>query len=66
VKCTHGATVGQLDEQAIFYIRSRGIDEPMARRILTQAFGGEIIHRIGNEKVRARLDALLQERLINL
>ncbi len=66
VKCTHGATVGQLDQEGIFYLRSRGIDEPAARRILTYAFGGEIINRIQNEKVRARLDAFLLDRLSRL
>ena len=50
VKCTHGATVGQMDEEAVFYLRSRGIDNEAARRMLTHAFGGEIINRVGNEK----------------
>ncbi len=46
VKCTHGATVGQLDAQAIFYLRSRGIGEADARRILTEAFAGEVVQRM--------------------
>jgi Fe-S cluster assembly protein SufD len=63
VKCTHGATVGQLDEEAVFYLRSRGIDKEAARRMLTHAFGGEIINRIGDEKARAWLDAFFIARL---
>jgi Fe-S cluster assembly protein SufD len=63
VKCTHGATVGQLDEESVFYLRSRGIDKDAARRMLTHAFGGEIINRVGQANVRARLDAFLIERL---
>lgn len=46
VKCTHGATVGQLDDEAIFYLRARGIDHDEARRMLIQAFAGEILERI--------------------
>ncbi len=63
VKCTHGATVGRLDEDAIFYLRSRGIPHNAARRILTQAFASNILARIGIEPVRQQLDALLQNRL---
>ncbi len=45
VKCTHGATVGQLDDAQIFYLRSRGIDEAMARSLLTYAFAHDVIER---------------------
>jgi hypothetical protein len=54
VKCTHGATIGQLNEESIFYLRSRGIgNEETARRMLIHAFAGEIIERIKCEP-RAR------------
>ncbi len=43
VKCGHGATVGQLDQDALFYLRSRGLDEPAARRLLMEAFAGEAL-----------------------
>ena len=66
VKCTHGATVGQLDEEGVFYLRSRGIDKEAAGRMLTHAFGGEIINRIHQENVRAWLDAFFIERLAGL
>jgi Fe-S cluster assembly protein SufD len=55
VKCAHGATFGQLDENAIFYLRSRGIDLASARAMLTQAFAGEILNQIGDEALRQRL-----------
>ena len=46
VKCSHGATVGQLDEEAVFYLRTRGLDEVSARQILTEAFALEIVEQI--------------------
>ncbi len=55
VRCTHGATVGQLDEEAIFYMRARGIARDDARHILTHAFAGEILDRVRPADVRERL-----------
>ncbi len=52
VKCTHGATVGQLSDEAIFYLRSRGIPREKARRMLIEAFAGEIVDRIADEGLR--------------
>jgi len=46
VKCSHGATVGQLDAEALFYLRSRGIGENQAKKILLQAFAGEVVNKI--------------------
>jgi len=63
VKCTHGATVGQLDEEAIFYLQSRGIGREVARRMLVYAFAGDIINRISLEPYREQLDAILVKRL---
>ncbi len=56
VKCSHGATVGQLDEQALFYLRSRGIQEQTARALLTFAFADDVINRVPVEALRARLE----------
>jgi Fe-S cluster assembly protein SufD len=56
VKCSHGATVGQLDTTALFYLRSRGIDESAARSLLTFAFAEEVVQRIGLKPVRQRLE----------
>jgi len=63
VKCTHGATVGQLDEKQVFYLRSRGIDREEARAILTYAFASDIINRVDDEVARVWLDSLLATRL---
>ena len=59
VKCMHGATVGSLDEEAIFYLRSRGIGKEAARRLMTHVFAGEIINQIGIIPIRTQLAALL-------
>jgi Fe-S cluster assembly protein SufD len=59
VKCTHGATVGQLDANALFYLRARGIGLEDARRILTFAFANDIVSRIQVEPLREELEVLL-------
>jgi Fe-S cluster assembly protein SufD len=56
VKCAHGATVGQLDKDSLFYLQSRGLIEEEARNLLTYAFGGEIIDRIKVPSLRKRLE----------
>ena len=53
MKCSHGATIGQLDDDAIFYLRARGIDEAGARRLLIYAFANELIERVAVEPLRA-------------
>ncbi len=63
VKCTHGATVGQLNDESIFYLRARGIGAETARRILIHAFAGEIIERIRCAGAREELDSLMWQRL---
>lgn len=63
VKCTHGATVGQLDEVALFYAQSRGLPADEARRLLTYAFAAEVIEEVALEPVRVELNRLLLQRL---
>ncbi|HWM89514.1 MAG TPA: Fe-S cluster assembly protein SufD [Thermoanaerobaculia bacterium] len=63
VKCTHGSTVGQLDEDAIFYLRSRGIGAEAARSLLTYAFASDIVERIKVDPVRRDLEEFLFARL---
>ncbi len=63
VKCTHGATIGQLNDESIFYLRARGIPIETARRILIHAFAGEIIDRVRCEPLREELDRLVWDRL---
>jgi Fe-S cluster assembly protein SufD len=62
VKCTHGATVGQMDEEAVFYLRSRGIGLEHARQIMVRAFASDVVERIPLEPVRAHLNLMLTER----
>ena len=57
VKCSHGATVGQLDATALFYLRSRGLDEDTARGLLTFAFAEEVIARLGIAPLAERLSS---------
>ena len=59
VKCTHGATIGQLDEEALFYLRSRGLDYRKAHSVLTYAFAGEALDRINITEIREEIDNLL-------
>ena len=63
VKCTHGATIGQMNAEQIFYLRARGLDEDAAHRMIMHAFAGEIIARIGCEPAREELDRLVWDRL---
>jgi len=63
VKCTHGATVGQIDPEAVFYLRSRGIAEDEAKRLLTYAFANDVMERIKFQPLRERLAERLYARL---
>jgi Fe-S cluster assembly protein SufD len=63
VKCTHGATVGQMDSDALFYLRSRGIDEGTARNLMIQAFAGEVLERVKIPALQEPLAQLLADRL---
>ncbi|MBX7133097.1 MAG: Fe-S cluster assembly protein SufD [Fimbriimonadaceae bacterium] len=65
VKCTHGATVGQLRDEALFYLRSRGIPLAEARALLVYAFAAEVLEKIECEPVRVTLERLLYEKLGN-
>jgi Fe-S cluster assembly protein SufD len=63
VRCTHGATIGQMDPEALFYLWSRGIGPEEARNILIYAFAGEIFERIRSAPVRGRVEDMLRARL---
>jgi Fe-S cluster assembly protein SufD len=63
VKCSHGATVGQLDEEALFYLRARGIAEEEARLMLMNAFAIEILEEIKIEPLKVRMQELIEKRL---
>lgn len=63
VKCSHGATTGQLDEAALFYMRARGIGEDMAKVLLMQAFANDILEKIPAEDLRSYLLKAIEDRL---
>jgi Fe-S cluster assembly protein SufD len=63
VKCAHGATVGQLEEEELFYLLTRGLPEHLARNLLTYGFVEEIINKIGIDTIKSELDALVLNRL---
>ena len=63
VKCSHGATVGQLDEQMMFYLRSRGIDKEVARGMLTYGFAHDIVERMNIAPLQSRIEELLIRKL---
>lgn len=63
VKCSHGATVGQLEEEELFYLLTRGLPEPLARNLLTYGFAEEIINKIDIEAIKAELDTAVLNRL---
>lgn len=63
VKCAHGATIGQIDDAQLFYLRSRGIDETIARSLLVHAFAHDVIERIRVASLRTRLEQILLARL---
>ena len=62
VKCSHGSTVGQLDESALFYMQQRGIPADEARHLLMYAVAGEVIESIKLEELRDRLHILVEKR----
>ena len=63
VKCTHGATIGQLDPDSLFYLRSRGIDAEAARRMLVHAFASDVVDRMAWEPMRVLAGSILDETL---
>lgn len=63
VKCSHGATVGQLEEEELFYLLTRGLPETLARNLLTYGFAEEIINKIGIDSIKSDLDAAVLHRL---
>jgi Fe-S cluster assembly protein SufD len=66
VKCTHGATIGQIEENALFYLRSRGIDEVSARKLLLLAFASECLDRMHSSPAREHVEKLIHQHLLTL
>jgi Fe-S cluster assembly protein SufD len=66
VKCTHGATIGQIEENALFYLQSRGVDELSARRLLLLAFASECLDRMKPGVARDHAEGLIHEQLLSV
>ncbi len=66
MKCTHGATIGQIEENALFYLRSRGIDEVSARKLLLQAFAGQCLERMKPGPARTHAERLVHQHLLSI
>jgi Fe-S cluster assembly protein SufD len=66
VQCSHGATTGQLDPNALFYLRSRGLSEPEARSALTRAFAGSVLSQVDVVSLAAHVQYELDRRLVRL
>lgn len=63
MKCTHGATVGQLREDALFYLRARGVPKKQAEALLVYAFAAEVLEKISIKEVRDALEKVLFDKL---
>jgi Fe-S cluster assembly protein SufD len=66
VKCSHGCTIGRLDEKGLFYLRSRGVSEAEARKLMAHAFITEVVERVQNEEWKAVLTGLIDNKLAQL
>ena len=64
VACSHGATIGQLDPDALFYMRSRGVAEDAARGLLTYAFANDVVEKIRIAALRERLESVIATKLL--
>jgi Fe-S cluster assembly protein SufD len=63
VKCAHGAAVGQIDQEELFYLQARGINPELGRSLLTYGFAEEVIEKIKIESIRAQLDEVVLRQL---
>jgi len=63
VQCSHGCTIGQLDEDALFYMQARGINKLEARKLLLKSFAGEVVDRVENETVKNHIYGLIESKL---
>ena len=61
MKCSHGSTTGQLDEEAVFYLRSRGLSEKAAKELLVKAFLGEVLEEVEHAEVRSYVENQIEK-----
>jgi Fe-S cluster assembly protein SufD len=63
VKCSHGATVGRIDDEQMFYLRSRGIDKQAAQKMIIYAFAAELTEALGDDELKQQVLARIGQRL---
>jgi len=63
VKCSHGSTTGQIDEEAIFYFRSRGISRMEAMELMVKGFANEVVDKVENDKLKTNIQKVLAEKM---
>ena len=63
VKCSHGSTTGQIDEEAIFYFRSRGISRMEAMELMVKGFANEVVDKVKNSKLKTNIQQVLAEKM---
>ena len=66
VKCSHGATVGQLNAEHLFYMQARGIGAKEAKRLLVGAFANEVVEKIENDSLKQRVTELVDNKMVSL
>jgi Fe-S cluster assembly protein SufD len=66
VKCSHGCTIGQMDKEALFYLRSRGLSTEASINLLLHAFAGEVLEAITNEQLRTLIEGRIAEKMITI
>ena len=63
VKCSHGSTTGQIDEEAVFYLRSRGISRMGAMELMVKGFANEVVDKVENDKLKINIQKVLAEKM---
>ena len=63
MKCSHGSTTGQIDEDAIFYLRSRGINRMEARKLMIKGFANEVVDKVKNNKFKIQIQKTIAEKM---
>ncbi|MCD4751923.1 MAG: SufD family Fe-S cluster assembly protein [Anaerolineaceae bacterium] len=63
VRCSHGATISQIDDEIVFYLKSRGVDEATARKLIVNGFFEEILDKINDDKMREEIRTTIQKKL---
>ena len=63
VKCSHGSTTGQIDEEAIFYLRSRGISRMDALELMVEGFANEVVDKVENRELKTNIQKVLAEKM---